>query len=186
MRAPRRPSFDSSSYAMGAAGNCAFAPNSADRFAALAAELLVAPVEIIDPFTGETFLFTYQDLIGERIGRPLQPLRLPRPGRSARSLSRSPLPPPSSECSSMACRSRPDSHQSGPPDYPNFVESFPAIACEDSNNPTDYQVWFDQGVAADADLRLLRENLDLGVERLCPVALRGRRPVHGTFHRCYR
>jgi hypothetical protein len=40
----------------------------------------------------------------------------------------------------------------GFPQYPNFVEAFPAVACEDSNNPTDYAVWSQQGALADATI----------------------------------
>ena len=37
----------------------------------------------------------------------------------------------------------------GFPHYPNFVEAFPGVACEDGNNPTDYAVWSQQGAQAD-------------------------------------
>ena len=47
---------------------CAFSGDSATRFAAIAARLLVEPVEIIDPFTGELVLFGYQDLIVVALG----------------------------------------------------------------------------------------------------------------------
>ena len=33
----------------------------------------------------------------------------------------------------------------GFPHYPNFVEAFPAVACEDGNNPDDHAVWSQQG-----------------------------------------
>ena len=39
----------------------------------------------------------------------------------------------------------------GFPHYPNFVEASPAVFCEDSNNPTDYAVWSQQGALADAN-----------------------------------
>jgi hypothetical protein len=38
----------------------------------------------------------------------------------------------------------------GFPTYPNFIESFPAVACADSDNPSSYQAWVDAGAAADA------------------------------------
>src|SRR3546814_16301464 len=53
-------------------GNCAFAPNSADRFAALAAQMLIARVEIGGP-RGQTFPFTYQDLISNTLGALYNP-----------------------------------------------------------------------------------------------------------------
>ena len=47
---------------------CAFAPDAADRFAALAERLRAEPIELIDPETGEVFLVGYADLIGESLG----------------------------------------------------------------------------------------------------------------------
>ena len=47
---------------------CAFAPDAADRFAALAERLRSEPIEITDPETGEVFLVGYADLIGESLG----------------------------------------------------------------------------------------------------------------------
>jgi hypothetical protein len=47
---------------------CAFSGNAARRFAALAARLRTAPIQITDPETGEIFPFTYADLIGEALG----------------------------------------------------------------------------------------------------------------------
>jgi hypothetical protein len=37
----------------------------------------------------------------------------------------------------------------GFPNYENFVEAFPAVACSDSNNPNDYDVWSTEGANAD-------------------------------------
>ena len=36
------------------------------------------------------------------------------------------------------------------PDYPNFVEGFPGVACSDSDNPDAYAAWSIAGAAADA------------------------------------
>lgn len=134
----------------GSPGNCAFAPDSADRFAALAAQLLVAPVEITNPVTGQTFPFTYQDLIGNALGALYNPFAYPDLAgllvaleEAASAAELGVLLTGLQEATGIGT-TRDQSH------YPNFVEAFPAIACEDSNNPTDYQVWFDQGVSADA------------------------------------
>ena len=134
----------------GAPGTCAFAPNSADRFAALAAALLVAPVEVTDPVTGETFLFTYQDLIGNALGALYNPFAYPDLAGLLAALEESVSAAELGVLLQGLQESTGIHSRRNQPNYPNFVESFPAIACEDSNNPTDYQVWFDQGVSADA------------------------------------
>ena len=36
------------------------------------------------------------------------------------------------------------------PQYPNFVEGFPAVACADSDNPDSYVAWSAAGAASDA------------------------------------
>ena len=38
----------------------------------------------------------------------------------------------------------------GFPEYPNFVEGFPAVACTDSDNPDSYAAWSAAGAASDA------------------------------------
>jgi pimeloyl-ACP methyl ester carboxylesterase len=130
-------------------GNCALAPNSADRFAALAERLRAEPVLVTDPETGEQFFVTYQDLIGVTLGTLYDPFgyadlanllaaleSFASPARIGTALARL-------EASSGLVNKR------GFPHYVNFAEGFPAVACEDSNNPTDYHVWSTQGAAAD-------------------------------------
>jgi pimeloyl-ACP methyl ester carboxylesterase len=131
-------------------GNCALAPNSAERFAALAERLRAEPVLVTDPETGEQFFVTYQDLIGFTAGALYDPFvyadlaallaaleSFASPARVGTALARL-------EASSGLVNKRGDPH------YLNFAEGFPAVACEDSNNPTDYRVWSTQGAAADA------------------------------------
>lgn len=133
-----------------APGNCTFAPNSSDRFDALAAQLLVAPVEMTDPATGETFPFTYQDLILNTLIALYNPFGYADLANLLAALEAT----ASAADLGLLLDTLQDSTglvtKRGFPHYPNFVESFPAVACEDGNNPTDYQVWFDEGVNADA------------------------------------
>ena len=130
-------------------GNCALAPDSADRFAALAERLRAEPVLVTDPETGEQFFVTYQDLIGVTLGTLYDPFgyadlanllaaleSFASPARIGTALARL-------EASTGLVNKR------GFPHYVNFAEGFPAVACEDSNNPTDYHVWSTQGAAAD-------------------------------------
>jgi hypothetical protein len=37
----------------------------------------------------------------------------------------------------------------GDPQYPNYVEGFPGVACADSDNPDSYQAWSAAGIEAD-------------------------------------
>jgi pimeloyl-ACP methyl ester carboxylesterase len=131
-------------------GNCAIAPAAAARFAALADQLLIAPVEVTDPATGQTFLFTYQDLILNVLIALYNPFGYADLASLLAALEASAS---ATELGLLLDRLQESTGlvtKRGFPNYPNFVESFPAVACEDSNNPTDYQVWFDEGVNADA------------------------------------
>ncbi len=125
-------------------GNCALAPNSEERYAAIADSAREAPIEFIDPETGEVlFLITYQDIIGFTLNvlynafgysflaselAFLEPLiEGENPGLSAGewALAREP--------------------------YINFIEGFPSVACVDTNNPSGYQAWSDAAAAAEAE-----------------------------------
>jgi pimeloyl-ACP methyl ester carboxylesterase len=130
---------------------CAFAGDSAARFAALADRLRSEPIEIVDPVTGETFVFTYADLIGNalsalydsaswqaaaqllaEIESLASPLTL---GRALNELQ---------ERTGLAPR------RDRPVLYPNFVEGFPGVACSDSVNPDGHGFWSTAGAESDA------------------------------------
>jgi pimeloyl-ACP methyl ester carboxylesterase len=131
------------------AGHCAFAPASADRFAALAQRLRQGPIQIVIPDTGEVFELTYSDLIAFTLGTMYS----------------------SSDWQGFAeilaeVEAQASTQQLGValdalltntgfitkrafPRYPNFIEAFPGVACSDSDNPDSYQAWSTQGAAAD-------------------------------------
>ncbi|MGH1491417.1 MAG: alpha/beta hydrolase [Acidimicrobiales bacterium] len=125
-------------------GNCALAPNSEERFDAIAESLREAPVEFVDPGTGEVFFVSYQDVIGTTLSILysafdyaflafiLADLESVIEGAEGASLS----------AESLAFAPEP---------YQNFAEGFPAVACSDSSNPTSYQAWSDAGNAAEAE-----------------------------------
>lgn len=140
-----------------APGNCALAPNSSARYDALAAAVLANPVTIMDPSTGEEIRVTYQELVGFTLGALYDPFSfffLAQDLAFLEAVVASSASSASTATSAVAPSSRAQVdrfvNRRGFPRYPNFVESFPAVACSDTNNPSDYAVWSSEGAAADA------------------------------------
>ena len=125
--------------------NCAFAPDSADRYKAMADKLLEdGPVTITFP-DGSTDVLTYSILIGETLGPMYDSLgwedfddflaflegQVVDTAAATEFGGRFNLTP-----------WRPGYiSKRGFPTYPNFVEGFPAVACADSDNPDSYAAW---------------------------------------------
>jgi pimeloyl-ACP methyl ester carboxylesterase len=133
-----------------AGADCAFGPGSQARFSALADRLRTAPIVITDPFTGEQFPLRYPDLIGITLGSLYDPFSFPF---LAELLAEIEAAGSSSDLGGVFQQLRAVNGlitKRGFPRYPNFVEAFPGVACEDGNNPTDYAVWSQQGSQADA------------------------------------
>jgi pimeloyl-ACP methyl ester carboxylesterase len=129
--------------------NCAFGPDAQARYAALADRLRDdGPVLVTDPTIGEQFPLGYSDLIGITLSALYDPFSLPF---LAEFLAAVEAAPPVAVDAAFADLARTNGliSKRGFPRYPNFVEAFPAVACEDSNNPTDYAVWSEQGALAD-------------------------------------
>jgi pimeloyl-ACP methyl ester carboxylesterase len=131
-------------------GRCAFAGGAAARFASLADRLRAGPIEITDPVTGETFPFTYADLIGTALGAmtfsPIWPdfaqflVELEAAAGPA-ALGRALRVVEQKAGLTLAGERRVP--------YENFVEGFPGVACSDSVNPDDHSFWSVAGAAAD-------------------------------------
>jgi pimeloyl-ACP methyl ester carboxylesterase len=121
------------------AGDCAFGPDSADRFAALADKLKADPDPInYSVLIGITLGAMYDSSSWEDFAQVLADLE-----SAAGSATLS--------ARIQAFRHRPlYIAKRGFPHYPNFVEGFPAVACGDSVNPGSYSAWSDAGAAADA------------------------------------
>jgi pimeloyl-ACP methyl ester carboxylesterase len=134
-----------------AGARCAFGPDSANRFADLTDRLRVEPVLATDPVTGEQFLVTYQDLIGFTLGSLYDPFSFPFLAELLAVVEASASPLTIGQAFNRLVGANGLVNKRGFPHYPNFVEAFPAVACEDSNNPTDYAVWSRQGALADAN-----------------------------------
>ena len=122
------------------AGTCAFGPDSASRYADLVAEVLADPT-VID----------YNNLVGITLGAMYD-------SSSWEGFAQLLADIEAAEASTPALRARITAFQLRPmyiakrgfPRYPNVVEGFPAVACNDSDNPDSYAAWSAAGVAADA------------------------------------
>jgi pimeloyl-ACP methyl ester carboxylesterase len=130
--------------------SCAFAPNSAARFAALGTRLKAHPVQVTFP-DGSTGEVNYSNLIGMTLGAMYD--------SSSWESFASALADLEAQASAATLGVRfqrfwhPDNvyiPKRGFPHYNNFVESFPAVACADSDNPHSYGAWSSAGAAADA------------------------------------
>ncbi len=130
---------------------CAFADDSAARFAALADLLKQSPIEIIDPFTGEPTLWRYADLIAITLGALYDSVVWPELALVLSLIEQQASPAEIGEAIAaveakvgLAATSLPE------PRYPNFVEGFPGVSCSDSVNPDDYGYWSIAAAESDA------------------------------------
>lgn len=135
---------------LAAADDCAFAGNSATaeqiaaRFRAIADSLLAEPLDL-----GGGFVVTYDLLISVTLGTLYNPADYPFLAADLAFLefvlgtgTFSVTAPTFGEDSLFV-------NKRGFPNYENFVEAFPAVACSDSNNPSNYAVWSTEGANAD-------------------------------------
>lgn len=133
--------------------DCAFSGDSAARYAALAEVLRRGPVEIVDPFTGETFLVTYADLIGVSLQVMYDSAAWPLLGLLLADLeaqlaaSRAPA---GSFVETREALLAATSYAERSRRYPNFVEGSVGVACSDSDNPDGHRFWSIAGAEADA------------------------------------
>ncbi|MGI9597963.1 MAG: alpha/beta hydrolase [Acidimicrobiales bacterium] len=129
-----------------APGNCALAPNSKQRYAAIADALRAGPAELIDPSSGETFLVTYQDLIGVTLGELYNAFGYSFLAFIIADLEAAIAAPAEVEASVSAAQVALARER-----YVNIVEGFPSVGCVDTTNPTSYDAWSQAGAAADAE-----------------------------------
>ncbi len=127
---------------------CAFAGDAAARYAVLAEQLRATPLEVVDPETGETFLVTYQDLIAESLGAMYDSFSWPDFAGLLAALESLVVSPAAGRIDVALSEAR-DRRRRGREEYPNFVESFPGVACSDSVNPDDHEAWSRAGADAD-------------------------------------
>ena len=127
-------------FALCDAGDCAFGPDSEQRYADLVAKVKADP-SVID----------YSNLIGVTLGALYDSSTWPDFAALLADLE-------SATGSNATLQARVKAFQVRPmyvtkrgfPQYPNFIEGFPAVACEDSVNPDSYLAWSAAGAASDA------------------------------------
>jgi hypothetical protein len=108
--------------------HCAFSQgNPKRRFDRLARRLLREPAEFTDPTTGETFVVTYNDLIGATLGVLYDPAAWPDWAVVLQALDEQ-TRPAAAAASLRALRARLGAAFQQE-DYPNFVEGFPGVSC---------------------------------------------------------
>jgi hypothetical protein len=128
--------------------NCAFSGDAAGRFAALADRLLDEPLVVTLP-DGSQFVFGYSALISSTLGAMYDSLSWPDFAQFLATIESS-ANQAQLGAQAMKFLTRPAYiAKRGFPQYPNFVEGFPAVACADSVNPDSYAAWSAAGAAAD-------------------------------------
>jgi len=128
--------------------NCPFAGNASRRFADVAQRLRGHPATIIDPFTGETITFTYNDLIAVTLGALYDARVWPDLAFFLADLHRQ-LPPAALGERLAAIRNglglaaQPRLGLAAQPqeEYPNAVEGSPGVTCSDTLNPRSFGDW---------------------------------------------
>jgi pimeloyl-ACP methyl ester carboxylesterase len=130
--------------------NCAFGPDSATRFAELGTTLKSHPLQITFP-DGSTGEVNYSILIGMTLGAMYDSSSWESFAEALAGLEEQ------AGAATLGVRLQRFWHPTnvyiakrGFPPYRNFVESFPAVACADSDNPHSYDAWSTNGAAADA------------------------------------
>jgi pimeloyl-ACP methyl ester carboxylesterase len=132
----------------GAGANCAFSGNSAARFAALRTRLLAGPIQVT--LDGETFPFTYTDLIYGTLGALYSPFAWPFAAEFLALIEDSASAQVLGAALGKLRTSLGYVNKRGFPRYPNFLEGSPAVFCSDSDNPDSHADWFTAAESAEA------------------------------------
>ena len=123
---------------------------AADRFAAIVAALKGNPIPVIDPFTGEPFLLTEQDVIATTASILYNPFDYYFLGELLALIEQAiAANAPSATLGSFIAELNTTTalvNKRGFPNYENFVEGFPAVICSDSTNPTTVDAWINPGL----------------------------------------
>ncbi|HEU0295856.1 MAG TPA: alpha/beta hydrolase [Anaerolineales bacterium] len=120
--------------------NCAFAPDSASRFDALAEKIKAEPVLITFP-DGSILYINYSFLIANALGAMYNSFSWQSFAEFLAFLE--------AEASATTLAAKLQAFwasqgfitKRGFPNYPNFVEGFPGVACSDTDNPDTYAAW---------------------------------------------
>lgn len=137
---------------------CALAPNAENRFNDVLDRLRAAPIPLIDPATGEIFEYRYSFFVADGLGALYNPFNFPSIANFVAFLESIPSP----VALGLARRDLQATpgfvNKRGFPNYENFAEGFPAVGCEDTQNPGGgHSVWFEAGKAALAEAPVFGE-----------------------------
>lgn len=125
---------------------CALAPDSEARFMAIADQLAIAPVPLPRP-DGSTFLYGHTHLVADALGAMTFTPFWPVLADFLASIEGGAPPAAAGAAFTSLRQSLSFGTKRGFPRYPNFLESFPAVACADTDGPTGFAAWT---AAADA------------------------------------
>ena len=130
-------------------GNCALAPNASDRLDALLETLRAGPILIVDPATGQSFPYFYSFAVVDLLVGLYNPAGYAEMAEFAALIESQASP----AAIGMQWAEMQEAvglvNKRGFPNYPNFVEGFPGVACVDTFNPDiGHQGWFDAGKEA--------------------------------------
>jgi len=128
---------------------CAFAPNSATRFAALGERLKEEPILFRDSTGQVVFEFNYSLLIANTLGAMYGSDSWPSFAEFLAFLEAQAGPEDLRAALAAFHRSLGVGPRLADPDYRNQIEGFPGVACSDSDNPSSYNAWSKQGAQAD-------------------------------------
>jgi hypothetical protein len=123
-----------------AGAGCAFSGGASRRFAALARALRAHPVTAVDPETGETITFTYNDLIAVTLGALYAAQIWPDLAAFLADLESQAAPAALGE-RLATIRARLGLTAAAAQVYPNDVEGSPGVTCSDTLNPRSFAAW---------------------------------------------
>ncbi len=134
-----------------APGNCALAPGSRQRFAAVADALRTRSITVADPVTGELVEVTYSIFISFVLSNLYNPFAFAVVATAVADLEAALQAPAAAAAPPAVDLSFGRRHRPPQELYSNLVEGFPAVACTDSNNPDRHSAWTSAGLAADRE-----------------------------------
>ena len=130
--------------------NCAFAPDSAHRYAILVDSLRAEPIVVTLP-DGTTFTFTDADLIVNSLGALYNSFTWPSFAEFLAAIEALAGPTKIGARLQAFWQDVGLITKRGFPQYPNFLEGFPAVACSDTDNPDNYAAWSAAAAASEAE-----------------------------------
>ncbi len=141
-----------------APGNCALAPDAGGRIDALLDRLRSGPILITDPGSGESFPYFYSFAVADMLGALYNPGAFPDLAQFLAFLEAQADSATLGFARQEMQRTSGLVNKRGFPNYPNFVEGFPGVACEDTTNPSGaHQTWFEAAKAATAEFGIFGE-----------------------------